>query len=141
MSDKKPIYMTRKGLRLYPEMQADARALELMPQNQRLVVNVHAPRNASRLRAYWAMLQDVVDAIESHPTANDLHQLIKMECGYVSLIRDSAGRAYAVPSSVALDKMPEETFIKFMADAERFIAERFGIDVAELKGMQDAKNG
>lgn len=133
MADAKPIYCIVRGAGMFPEMRADAEAMAELPQGQRVVVTIKAPRNHARLRAYWAMMRDVVNATDVVPTPEALHQVIKMETGYVDLVRDAKGRAYAVPSSIALDKMDEPTFVKFMANAERWIAENLGIDVADLR--------
>lgn len=131
--DVKPIYCIVRGSGMFPEMKADAEAMAELPQGNRVVVTVKTPRNHARLRAYWAMLRDVVNATECAPTPDALHQLIKMETGFVDTIRDAKGRPYAVPASIALDKMDEATFVKFMANAERWIAESLGVDIAELR--------
>ena len=72
----KPVYsFVRKGNALWPELEYDAHALDGIAQGQRVRVDIKEWRNVERLRAYWAMLHDVVAATGANRlTAERLHE-------------------------------------------------------------------
>lgn len=129
----KPVYgFIRRGNYLVPEMDYDTHALDGVAQGQRVRIEVKEWRNFDRLRAYWAMLHHVVEATEAAPTAEKLHEVLKLENGFVDLIRLPNGYNVAIPSSVALDRMDEPEFIAFFAKAEEWLARTYGY-VAERR--------
>lgn len=124
---ERPIYaFIRKGNYLVPEMEMDARALDSISQGERVKVEITQWRNVDRLRAYWAMLNEVVTATECAPSAEKLHELIKLETGFVDLVRLGNGMKVAVPGSIAFDKMTEDQMVAFFQGAERFLGENYG---------------
>jgi hypothetical protein len=123
----KPVFaFIRQGDTLVPEMEYDAHALDGIANGQRVRVEIREWRNLSRLRAYWAMLHDVVVATEAAPVAEKLHEVLKLETGFVDTIRLPNGMRVAIPASVALDKMDEPDFIAFFQSAERWLAATYG---------------
>lgn len=124
---ERPVYaFVRRGNALVPEMAMDFRALDGIAQEQKVRIEIKEWRNLDRLKAYWAMLHDVVDATECAPTAERLHEVMKLENGFVDHVRLPNGFLVAVPASIALDKMSEPEFITFFKTAERWLAETFG---------------
>ena len=124
---EKPIYsFIRKGNYLCPEMDYDTHALDGVAQGQRVRIDIKEWRNLDRLKAYWVMLQEVVAATEAAPTPEKLHEVIKLENGFVEHIRLPNGFKVAIPASIALDKMGEPEFIAFFKQAERWLAETYG---------------
>ena len=133
--------MTRKGVSLWPEYNIDADAISDLPFGTTICVTVNTPRNAKLLRKYWAMLRAVNKATEVAPNVTALSNIIKEDCGLVDKVILPDGRKRLVSASIALDAMGEDDFQSYFKQVERWIAENLGIDVAELRGMQDAKNG
>lgn len=134
MSKKQaPIFVIRRGRTFYPEYNMDAEAMEVFPEGTRVSLSAWAPRNTPRLRAYWAMIGEVIKATECAPNANALHNTIKVDCGYTDQVRLKSGLLVAVPSSIAFEAMEEPEMIVFMQHAERWIAENLGIDVEDLR--------
>lgn len=130
----KPVYaFVRKGNALYPAMEMDAHALDGVAQGQSVRVEVKEWRNVSRLRAYWAMLHDVVAATGANRlTAERLHEVLKLHNGCVDVVMLPNGQPVAIPSSIALDKMSEPEFIAFFEKATQWLAETYGY-VSERK--------
>jgi hypothetical protein len=124
----KPVYsFIRRGMYLVPEMEMDARALDGVAQGQRVRVEIKEWRNVDRLRAYWAMLHDVVAATGANNlTAERLHEVLKLENGCVDLVRLPTGFTVAIPASIALDKMSEPEFIEFFNKATEWLARTYG---------------
>jgi hypothetical protein len=124
---EKPVYsFVRRGNALQPELAYDVHALDGITQGQRVRLNIQEWRNFDRLKAYWAMLHDVVDATEAAPTAERLHEVLKLENGFVDFVALPNGFKVAIPASVALDKMSEPEFIAFFQTAERWLAATYG---------------
>lgn len=130
----KPVYaFVRKGNALYPAMEMDAHALDGVAQGQSVRIEVKEWRNVSRLRAYWAMLHDVVAATGANRlTAERLHEVLKLHNGCVDVVMLPNGQPVAIPSSIALDKMSEPEFVAFFAKAEEWLGQVYGY-VSERK--------
>ncbi len=124
----KPVYsFVRKGNALWPELEYDAHALDGIAQGQRVRVDIKEWRNVERLRAYWAMLHDVVAATGANRlTAERLHEVAKLQNGCVDVILLPNGTPVAVPSSIAIDKMSEPEFVAFFQKVRQWLAETYG---------------
>jgi hypothetical protein len=124
---EKPVYaFIKTGDGLYPEMEYDLHALDGIPNGQRVKVEIKEWRSLGSLRAYWAMLQDVIDATEAAPTKEILHEVIKLETGFIETIRLPNGMRVAIPASIAFDKMDAMEFVRFFKGAEKWLAETYG---------------
>lgn len=123
----KPVYsFIRKGNCLVPELDYDLRALDGVANGQRVRLDVKEWRNLDRLRAYWSMLHEAVDATGRTFSAEKLHEIIKLETGMIELIQLPSGIKVAIPASIALDKMTEPEFIAFFQSAEEWLARELG---------------
>lgn len=123
--ERRPICMVKRGTHLVPDMQMDADALEGIAQGERVRVEIGQWRSTPRLRAYWAMLNEVVKATDCAPSAEKLHEVIKLETGHVDLVR--VGKmTVAIPGSIAFDKISEAEMVKFFREAEMFLARHYG---------------
>jgi len=122
---EKPVYaFIRKGGALVPEMEYDARALEGISQGQRVRIEVKEFRNLGRLRAYWAMLHEVVQSTECAASAEQLHEAMKLELGIVELVK-VGHLTVAIPGSIAFDKMTEPEMVDWFRIAEKWLAEKY----------------
>ena len=123
----KPIYSyIRRGNTLVPEMAYDLRALDGVANGQRVRLDVKEWRNADRLKAYWSLLHECIEATGANITVEKLHEVAKLECGLVELIRLPTGMTVAIPASVAFDKMSEPEFIAYFQAAEEWLARVYG---------------
>lgn len=124
---ERPIYaFVRDGACLRPELDMDLHALDGISQGQRVRIEIKEFRNVARHRAYWAMLQEVIDATECALTAERLHEVVKLETGVVDLIALPNGMRVAIPGSISFDKMGEGEFVAFLAKAELWLAQTYG---------------
>lgn len=129
---EKPTYaFRRKGNALVPEMDYDLNALEGIAQGERVRVEIRQWRNASRSRAYWAMLSDVIAATECALSPERLHEVVKLETGCVEIVKLPTGMRVAIPGSISFDKMAEDEFVKFFAAAEKWLSEVYGYEPQE----------
>ncbi|PZO78477.1 MAG: hypothetical protein DI629_12330 [Mesorhizobium amorphae] len=125
----KPVYaFIRKGNALVPEMGCDARALDGIAQGERVKVDINQWRNLDRLRAYWAMLGDVIEATGQKISTKTLHEVIKLENGVVDVVQMPNGLKVQIPASIALDKLPEAEMVEFFRKAEAWLAETYGYE-------------
>jgi hypothetical protein len=124
---EKPVFsFVRKGNCLVPETGYDIRALDGVANGQRVRLDIREWRNLDRLKAYWSLLHDAVEATGKTISAEKLHEVIKLETGLVDLIRLPTGMTVAIPASVAFDKMDEPAFIAFFQAAEEWLARVYG---------------
>ena len=123
---EKPVYaFRRRGNALVPDMEFDCRALNGIANNELVRVDIKAFRSLPRLRAYWAMLHEIVQATECAASAEKLHEAMKLELGIVDLVK--VGRmTVAIPGSIAFDKMTETEMAAYFTRAEQWLAATYG---------------
>lgn len=127
MGKEKPVYaFIRRGNYLCPELEMDTHALDGIAQNERVKVDVKQFRSLPRLRAYWAMLHDCIEATDCAPNVNVLHDFIKLDTGHVEHVRLANGFTVAVPGSIAFEKMSEAEMVSFFKAAEACLARNYG---------------
>lgn len=124
---ERPTYrFIRRGMTLRPAMEYDCAALEGVAHNEEVTVHITQGRFNPRLRAYWAMLRDCVDATGCAPSKEALHEAVKLHTGHGVPVRLSDGTELLVPGSIAFDAMSEQEFVRFFRAAEEWLAREFG---------------
>jgi hypothetical protein len=124
---EKPVYaFIRRGRTLVPEMDYDAHALDGVAEGQRVKVDVKQWRNLDRLRAYWATLQDCVDATGCAPSKEALDAYIRPAVGFVDAIRLQSGHFVGVGRPINTRECDEPEMIAFFMSVEAKLAEDFG---------------
>lgn len=128
MSKKeKPIYgFVRKGNSLIPAMGYDMAALEGVAQGELVNVEIKQFRNNARLRAYFAMLREVINACGLAYSSEKLHDLLKLQNGVIEPVTLPSGLTVALPGSISFEKMSEADFQSFFKKAEKWLAETYG---------------
>jgi len=127
MAKDKPIYaFIRRGEGLVPETSYDMAALEGVANGQRVKVEIKQWRNMARLRAYWATLQDCIDATGCAPTKETLDAYVRPAVGFVDTIRQVKGTLVYVPRPINTARCEEPEMIKFFQAAEELLAREFG---------------
>lgn len=117
---------TRHGLE--PVTAHDADMLAEYALGSDCEVSIKKRRSLPQLRLYWSTLHNVVAATGSHPSAEHLHDAIKMDLGYTTPIKRLNGTIEYVPDSVAFGKMDAAQFKAFFDAAMKQLAEVYGID-------------
>lgn len=124
--DTRICIVRRNGLSLVPVSPSDADMIMELTSTTDIEVTFTNRRSLPQLRSYWAFLQEVIDATECYPTAEKLHDELKMEMGYTTTGKRFDGTIHTYPDSVALSKMDAVEFTGFYRRAERLIAQVFG---------------
>lgn len=123
----RPVYaFCRRGNALIPDMSFDLRALDGVANGQRVRIEIREWRNLDRLKAYWSLLHEAIEATGAAITPEKLHEVIKLETGHVELVRLPNGMTVAIPASIALDKMTEPEMVAFFQAAEEWLARVYG---------------
>ena len=126
--EKIPLILRRTERGLEPR---SALARDLLAQyavHSDVEVAVRKRRSLPQLRLYWAMLNTVIEATGSWPTAEHLHDALKLDLGYVTLVKTMDGRQMMIPDSAAMSKMDSAQFQKFFDAAAARLAEVCGFD-------------
>jgi hypothetical protein len=132
MSREKPaIYVMRQGDTLRPEFEADAEWIRRQPTGTRIKISLHSGRSPARLGLYWSLLGRLVRATDCAPTAEALHEAIKLDLGFVQRVR-LKGMTVLVPGSVAFDKMTEAEFGEYLERAIEWMATNYGVTPDDL---------
>jgi hypothetical protein len=129
MKREKPALIVRKTRRgLAPVSAFDEERLHDLPLLTEFEVKPLTKRSLPQLRLYWSILSRVVEATEIAPTAAHLHDLLKVELGYVRPVLLLDGREMLWPDSVALEAMPPNEFRRYFDDAMMRLAKHCGFD-------------
>ena len=129
MKREKPTFIMRKTRRgLAPVSAFDEERLHDMPLLTEFEVTPLTKRSTKQLRLYWSILSRVVAATEIAPTAAHLHDLLKIELGYVRPVKLLDGRTMLWPDSTALHAMEPDEFRQYFDNVMMFIAHRCGFD-------------
>lgn len=124
---EKPVYaFIRRGNSLVPEMQYDLQALDGVEQGQRVKLEIKQWRNLDRLKAYWATLQDCIDATGCAPSKESLDAYIRPAVGFVDVIRLQSGHMVGIARPINTRKCDEPEMIAFFNSATELLAREFG---------------
>ncbi len=129
-----PFIVVWDGRALVPSTAYDLERCQRFKIGQRLKADkLVRPRSIKAQGMYWACLSNFVAATECVPTAEHLHNLIKMKLGYVTPAVMPDGSFYWIPDSTAFDKMDQATFNEFVSKADKWCAETFGVSLLSAK--------
>jgi hypothetical protein len=123
--ERAPVYMVRKGHTLVPQMDMDDEQIVAIPEGGVVRVEIKGTRNHDRLRAYWVMLHECVEATGCQPTKEILHKEIKLANGFVEHILFK-GLMVQQAASIAFDEMTEDEMVRFFNIATQYLAEEYG---------------
>lgn len=124
---EKPVYgFVRKGNALVPAMEFDMAALDGVAQGELVNIEIKQFRNTPRLRAYFAVLREVINACDLPYTKEKLHEIIKLQNGVIDPVTLPSGLTIAIPGSISFEKMSEAEFQSFFKKAEKWLAETYG---------------
>lgn len=133
MKDKRPLRVVRHGHDLIAYSAADYDAFYAIKEGEPIEITIKQRRSLPQLQAYWSMLSRIVEATDAFPSAERLHEALKMDLGYTTPLKTLSGDVFLVPDSVAFNKMSAPDFREYFKRAEKLLAEKFGIDIQELR--------
>ena len=132
--EKIPLVLRRTERGLEPRSQLARDVLAQYALHSDVEITVRKRRSLPQLRLYWAMLQNVVEATGAWPTAEHLHDALKLDLGYTTPVKDMDGKLVMIPDSAAMAKMDSSQFRAFFDAAAKRLAEVCGFDpLAEIE--------
>ena len=130
---------------LRPADEAGEDALAKIKQGDIVICEIKKPRNPDHLRLYWALVGLVWQNLdhERYPTAEDLHEAIKISAGLRTRIELPDGTIGFRAGSIAFHKMDQAAFSAFYDRVCDLIARHFlpGVTSAELKAEVETMIG
>lgn len=130
--EKAAIIMRRKGSALWPASAFDDEMICALSQGVDIEVSLKQRRSLPQMRQYWVMLANVVEATEAYPTAEHMHEALKVDMGYTVPVKTPRGTVFHMPDSIAFARMGPVEFKGFFDRAIRLISETYGIDPMSL---------
>lgn len=124
--DRAPYKFIFTGKSLVPEMEYDRQSLAGLTVGQGVKVEILQWRNMDRLRAYWATLQDCIDATGCAPHKEALDAFLRPAVGHCDFVRLSNGTFQAVPRPINTKDCDEPEMIAFFLAVEEVLARQFG---------------
>jgi hypothetical protein len=112
---------------------ADAEAIcELDGGVFRAVLTVPAGRSPSQMRLWWAVCGMIADNFDSYIlTAENVSDILKLECGHCVVWRDAAGAYRRSPKSIAFNKLDQAAFTALLDTMLGKASELFGAGLAD----------
>lgn len=131
---EKPVIMFRKAPNGHcsPETSFDAEEWDALPVGTAVSVTPASVRGHDQLAFYWTVLRHVVDATGRWPSKEKLHEMVKLDLGYVELTYTLAGEPRVTVDSIALDKMTDNERETFTKQAFERIGQAIGCDPTEF---------
>lgn len=128
--DKQPPPIVRRTARgLSPVTAHDAEAIMSDALGAEYDLVKRSRRSSPQLRLYWVMLGRVVRATGKWPTAEHLHDDLKLACGYRKQIVDwETGEIAVATDSVAFNAMSPDEFRTYFDLAMIKLSEHLGFD-------------
>jgi len=126
--EKIPLILRRTERGLEPRSRQATDLLAQYAVHSDVEVSVKKRRSLPQLRLYWAMLQNVVAATGAWPTAEHLHDALKLDLGFTTPVKTMDGKLVMIPDSAAMSKMDAAQFKTFFDSAAARLAEVCGFD-------------
>jgi len=128
-----PIAALSKG-RLSPVSAYDAEAIGRYPDGTQFDMVARTKRSHPQLRLYWVVLGNAVKATGRWPTAEKLHEGLKMDLGRTEAVYNLRGKIVGLkPDSIALDKMTQLEFQAYFDEAMALMSDVLGYDPLEVQ--------
>lgn len=129
--ERAPITMRRTKAALVPVGPFDDEMLEQYPDGAIVEVSIKRRRSNPQNALYWATLAKVVAATDAYPSAESLHEAIKMALGYTMPVKTFDGKLMYLPDSTAFARMDAVQFKEFFERAMELLAKLTGSDPLE----------
>ena len=129
--ERAPITMRRTKAALVPVGPFDDEMLEQYPDGAIVEVTIKRRRSNPQNALYWATLAKVVQATGAYPSAEHLHDAIKMALGFTMPIKTFDGGLIYIPDSTAFGRMDAVQFKDFFDRAVELLNKLTGSDVLD----------
>lgn len=139
--ERAPIMLRRVRSGLTPVTAFDAEMLDSISMGSDVEVRIKQRRSLPQLRLYWSVLHKVIGATDAYPTAERLHDALKMATGHTVPVRRLDGTLVHIPDSVAFSKMSQGEFQVYFNKAMQLLTELIGVDPLEWLMTQDDLKG
>ncbi len=116
----------RQGLGLFPIGRIARELFAAIKDGSTVFVEVWSPRNMGQHRAYFAMLNNVVEASGKWPSRAALEFDLALALKAGDIHTDRWGRTHFVPASRAVASMKRADFEQLHSDTERLLTEWLG---------------
>lgn len=126
--EKPGIIVKRTPRGLSPASGYDAEVLAGLPLGAEFDLLPRSRRSLPQLRTYWKALTLVVNATDLWPSPEHLHEALKIDLGYVTVIRGMDGKRLVITDSAGINAMDATEFKAFFDRAMARLAEVTGID-------------
>lgn len=124
---------SRHGLTLVPKDRIAREALAAIRDGADCLMEIWKPRNMSQHRAYFAMLDNVVQASGLWKSREDLEFDLMLELKRGSAFRDRKGHWHFRPDSRAVASMSKDDFERLHTDTVALLTDWLGCDPQMLR--------
>jgi hypothetical protein len=133
--DKAGIIVRREKRGLMPVSAFDAEQLDRLPLLTEFDLTERTRRTLPLQRTYWKALSETVAATGRWSTAENLHDALRRDLGYVTAAIGLDGRPYIATDSTAFDAMRQSEFKEYFDQAMARLAEVTGFDPLGFLGI------
>jgi hypothetical protein len=127
-----PIVTLDRG-RISPVSVWDAELIDDMPNGSQFDLVLRTKRSTPHNAKYWACLSQIVKATDAWPSAEKMHEWVKVKLGYVSPIFGPKGDVIGMTvDSTAFAQMDQAGFNAFYERFAALVADEMGIDIEDM---------
>jgi len=128
------------GSKLTGKTAADAEVLDGLDGGTfRCVLTEPSSRSVSAIRLWWSVCGMIADNYPGDLTREAVSDVLKIQCGHMTLWKDAAGAYRRSPKSIAFNKMPQADFSALIDKALGAASELFGPGLAEAARAELAR--
>jgi len=118
-------WVRREGSTLHPIDTESCDALEKLPREKLLHVEVKLPRNAAHSRLYWALCQRIGNALGID--SENISDILKISTGHCKFVRSKRYGVVRIPKSISFAAMDQTAFSEFFERCVLCISEEWGM--------------
>jgi hypothetical protein len=129
-----PPILTMQAGKLSPATAWDAELLAGYPSGASFDLIHRTRRSKPHNAKYWAILGRIVKATEVFPSAEKMHEWVKLRLGYVSPVFGPKGEIVGMTiDSTAFDAMDQQAFNLFYERFAGLVAKEMGINIGDVE--------
>src|SRR5262245_46991813 len=139
-TDRRTFLVKWNGRALAPVNASEHEAMDVrLRPGEAMTIQIYKQRSNDQLAYYWAKLKELLDsgAVSCCHDTETLHDILKLEMGFVKPVINMRGKLEFHPKSIAMDKLSQEEMNHFIDHAWALIAEHYGVD---MEAIGDAEN-
>ena len=129
------LLMVRSDNCLMPAYGSDKDKFNKLKEGSAVQVEIKRHRNLLHHRKFFAILKLVCDNSDKWEVPEQLLIALKIELGYVNIVKGLDGVDIVAPGSIRFETMDQDKFSEFYEPAVKILADEIKVSIQEIEEM------